>query len=70
MCEREEGWRVREGGRGESLIPTVVKPDLGKHPKCFHGVVVYQPVGVGEEGLEGDSQGLKNMCLEGGKILR
>ena len=59
-----------EGWRGESLIPTAVKPDLSKHPKCFHGVVVYQPVGVGEEGLERDSQGPKNMCLEEGEILR
>ena len=57
---------MREGGRGESLIPTAVKPDLGKRPKRFHSMVVCQPVRVGEEGLEGDSQEPKNMCLEGG----
>ena len=65
MRGRRDGG-VREGGRGESLIPTAVKPDLGKRPKRFHSMVVCQLVRVGEERLEGDSQEPKNMCLEGG----
>ena len=51
------------------MTPTAVKPDLSKHPECFHGVVVHKPVRVGEKGLERDSEAPKNLRLEGGEIL-
>ena len=65
---REGGGRGDEGGREITLTPTAVKPDLGKHPECFHGMVVHKPVRVREKGLERDSEAPKNLYLEGGKV--